>query len=533
MRPARRIRSVLALAIVLGSSPSFAARDTTPPTMPGNFRTTSVLENSVRLVWNRSTDNKRVKHYEVFRNGRLISKTRNLSFTDTGVSPGTKYTYMVMASDSQNTSNVARLEVTSKEKIVVVQEPRAPAVPAPENPAPAPIPSPPPSPTTPEVAEPVDEEVAESEPEVAEANTDSTPEPDTDSADNTDAAIGGAPTDWQVVFNDSFDGSGEIATGTGNNWRFETMDSGLHRAGNSGMDATGSTDVPSWQSVEGKRWSGWYNDFNNANAYRENGSLVMGGVATSRPDPTRAEPYDDNGVYTDYGSGKLYTSWLDTWSRKWVGPGDEHVVDPASPGKAFKYGYFEARINFSQMQTPGFRLSMWLMPASTDAAGQQLVVDTAYDSDGDNGVEIDIFEYEWTGVATANTLVMGIHGGGAGSDQNLIDAAGKGHNLREGWHTLGLKWSADEIVWSLNGAVVKRVTDVDLIPDVYSYFIVSREMNSGVKRSGVDSVKTGDVLEDLPYRPRDPGLYAQNIWEFRDRILNDVALIDYIRIWQP
>jgi len=311
------------------------------------------------------------------------------------------------------------------------------------------------------------------------------------------------------------------------------MEDGLHRAGNSGMNESGSTDVPDWQSVNGKRWSAWYNDFNDANAYRENGALVMGGWMSDRADPTRPVPYDDNGVYTDYGSNKLYTGWLDTWSRKWVGPSDEHVVDPASPAKSFKYGYFEAKINVSSMNTPGFRLSMWLMPASTDAAGQQLVVDTAYDHDGNNGVEIDLFEYEWTGSSTANNLIMGVHGGGAGTDLNIVNAANAGHNLRQGWHTLGLKWTTDEIVWTLNGDVVKRITDSELIPDVYSYLIISREMNSGVKRTGLDNINTDDKLEAPPFRPRDPGLYAENVWEFRQHINTDIALIDYVRVWQP
>jgi len=91
----------------------------------------------------------------------------------------------------------------------------------------------------------------------------------------------------------------------------------------------------------------------------------------------------------------------------------------------------------------------------------------------------------------------------------------------------------DRIEWILNGEVVFVVTDTDLIPDVFSYPIISREMNSGVKRVNLDNLDDTDVTEQLPYIRRDVGLFANNIWEFRERLATDKALIDYYRIWQP
>ena len=85
----------------------------------------------------------------------------------------------------------------------------------------------------------------------------------------------------------------------------------------------------------------------------------------------------------------------------------------------------------------------------------------------------------------------------------------------------------------IDGTVVKTVTDAELIPDIYSYMIVSREMNSGVKPASWASPADGEAIEVLPYRPRDPGLYARNIWAYRDRLADDRALIDYVRVWQP
>lgn len=343
----------------------------------------------------------------------------------------------------------------------------------------------------------------------------------------------GVPADWQMIFEDNFDGSGPLEVGSpDSNWRFETMDDALHRAGNTGIDALGEP-VEEWDSARGKRWSAWYDKFNDRTAYRDDGNLVMTGYVSDEPDPTRPEDYIDNGVRTQYGNNKLYTAWIDTFARKWVGPGGLHVMDPESPGHVFKYGYIETSVNFSEMKTPGFRLSMWLMPASTDADGQNLVVSEAYDGDGNNGVEIDLFEYEWISKEFENRSHLAVLGGAAGSSAKSVDTSKLGIQLHEDFHTLGFLWEADKMIWTIDGHVVKQVLDADLIPDVYSYLIVSREMNSGIKRPNVDNVDATDVLEELPYRPRDPGLYAKNVWEYRDRINTDRALIDYIRIWQP
>lgn len=491
------------------------ARDSIQPTTPEEFRVISETSNSISLSWNASTDNRRVRHYNLFREGQKIGKTSRLVFTDPGLTPATSYLYEVRASDGINDSDSAFLTAITN----AVQADDGTKGPSagkgkgrgknkPE-PAPEPTPDPAPGPEPDPVPDPAPDPVPDPAP---------------------DPAPGPGP-GWSLVFSDDFDGSGDLAVGAGNNWRHEDMSDPLHRAGNSGMDETGDTSVPEWQSARGKRWSAWYDDFHQENAYRDNGLLVMGGKTTSLADPTRPIPYLDQQTEVRFGDNRLYASWIDTWSRKWVGPGDEHAVDPASPGKSFLYGYFEARVNFSQMRTPGFRVSMWLMPASTDAAGQNLVTGTAYDNSGDNGVEIDLFEYEWHGEAHENKIELAMHGGGVGSHATTFDGAEFGISLHEGWHTIGLLWRDDLLQWTIDGVIAHEITNPSLIPDVYSYLIVSREMNSGVKTRGVDQFYSGDVEAVPPYIPRDPGMYARNVWKYRDRIDTDQALFDYIRIW--
>ena len=197
---------------------------------------------------------------------------------------------------------------------------------------------------------------------------------------------------WALVLNENFDGSGSMASSE--LFEFDTMDDALNRVGNSNMDVDGT--VKEGISVKGKRWSAWYNKFNDETAFREDGQLIMGGKLTNETDPTRRENYVDKGVTVKYGENRLYTSWLQSWSRKYNNELGKHTVDPASKNKTYKYGFFEAKVDFSEMRTPGFRLSIWLMPAARDRAGLDTVESNAYNDDGNDGIEIDIFEYEYS-----------------------------------------------------------------------------------------------------------------------------------------
>ena len=230
------------------------------------------------------------------------------------------------------------------------------------------------------------------------------------------------------------------------------MDDGLHRAGNSGIDADGNV-ITGGNSVRGKRWSGWYNDLNDDNAFRSNGLLVMQGRDTGLLDPTRPIDYLDNGTVTEFGASKLYTSWIDTFSRVFDGVSGTHVKDPSSPLKSFRYGFVEMSVSFERMNTPGFRFSIWLLPASFDAEGNQLAMTLPYDNDGNNGVEIDIFEYEWINTASASRIQAALIGGAAGTNSISVDVSTfpTPIDLSQGYHTISLRWEADILEWQIDG----------------------------------------------------------------------------------
>ncbi|MDK4210393.1 hypothetical protein QJ527_02370 [Enterococcus mundtii] len=59
------------------------------------------------LNWTVSIDHQRVAGYFVYRDGQLVGQTRRPSFTDTGLTPDTQYTYNVKAFDASNNVSAA------------------------------------------------------------------------------------------------------------------------------------------------------------------------------------------------------------------------------------------------------------------------------------------------------------------------------------------------------------------------------------------------------------------------------------------
>ncbi|MBB5079405.1 cellulase family glycosylhydrolase [Nonomuraea endophytica] len=87
--------------------------DTTPPSTPGNLRSTGTTANTVSLAWNAATDNVGVTGYEVYRGNTLVNTVTGTTFTDTGLSASTSYTYTVKARDAAGNTSPASGAVTA------------------------------------------------------------------------------------------------------------------------------------------------------------------------------------------------------------------------------------------------------------------------------------------------------------------------------------------------------------------------------------------------------------------------------------
>nr|AKP45383.1 alpha-amylase [Cystobacter sp. Cbv34]QQZ45548.1 CysT [synthetic construct] len=74
--------------------------DTTPPSVPSGLTASGTTSSSVALAWTASTDNYGVANYEVLRNGTQVASVTGTTYSDTGLSPSTTYSYTVRARDA-------------------------------------------------------------------------------------------------------------------------------------------------------------------------------------------------------------------------------------------------------------------------------------------------------------------------------------------------------------------------------------------------------------------------------------------------
>ncbi|MBC2023997.1 chitinase [Listeria booriae] len=92
--------------------------DAVAPTAPTNLATVAanVTDVAVPLSWSASTDNVGVAGYKVYRNGTEVATVSGTSYTDTGLTASTAYTYTVKAYDAAGNVSAAStaLSVTTK-----------------------------------------------------------------------------------------------------------------------------------------------------------------------------------------------------------------------------------------------------------------------------------------------------------------------------------------------------------------------------------------------------------------------------------
>ncbi len=78
-----------------GSTPP----DTTPPAKVTGLTATTLSSTQIKLTWDANTESD-LDHYNVYRDGTKIAETTDTTYTDSGLSPGTTYTYEVSAVDT-------------------------------------------------------------------------------------------------------------------------------------------------------------------------------------------------------------------------------------------------------------------------------------------------------------------------------------------------------------------------------------------------------------------------------------------------
>ncbi|WP_072482425.1 discoidin domain-containing protein [Amycolatopsis australiensis] len=97
---------------VFGSTDS--SGDTQAPTTPTGLTAGPATATSVPLTWNAATDNVGVAGYDILRNGTAVATSTTPSYTDTGLTPDTSYTYAVRARDAAGNLSGTSTPITVK-----------------------------------------------------------------------------------------------------------------------------------------------------------------------------------------------------------------------------------------------------------------------------------------------------------------------------------------------------------------------------------------------------------------------------------
>ena len=93
-------------------TPGTTVVDTTPPTVPANLAASGTTSTSTTLSWTASTDNVGVTGYNAYRGTTLVGTTTGTSFTNTGLTASTAYTYTVKAYDAAGNISAASNALT-------------------------------------------------------------------------------------------------------------------------------------------------------------------------------------------------------------------------------------------------------------------------------------------------------------------------------------------------------------------------------------------------------------------------------------
>ncbi|MEU9062611.1 glycoside hydrolase family 18 chitinase [Streptomyces sp. NPDC048430] len=70
------------------------------PSKPGTPTASNITDTSAKLSWGAATDDKGIKNYDVLRDGAKVATVTTTTYTDTGLTKGTAYSYTVQARDT-------------------------------------------------------------------------------------------------------------------------------------------------------------------------------------------------------------------------------------------------------------------------------------------------------------------------------------------------------------------------------------------------------------------------------------------------
>ena len=123
------------------------------------------------------------------------------------------------------------------------------------------------------------------------------------------------------------------------------------------------------------------------------------------------------------------------------------------------YGYFECRAKMNR--TLGPHVAFWLQSPTVQQVGDP----------GENGTEIDIFEYHRK---NPDIVWFNLHWDGYGSTHKTTGYKYRYPSVKEGFHTFGLKWTPTKYVFYVDGKMIWSTNQA--ISNRSEYIVLSTEV---------------------------------------------------------
>ena len=99
VRLTNRTTETTQTVVVIADAVRFVPVDTTAPSVPQDLQATATSTSGVSLTWTASSDNTGVAGYKVFRDSVQVGTSATTSYSDSGLTANTQYTYTVSAYD--------------------------------------------------------------------------------------------------------------------------------------------------------------------------------------------------------------------------------------------------------------------------------------------------------------------------------------------------------------------------------------------------------------------------------------------------
>lgn len=99
--------------------------DTATPSIPTGLKAVSVTESEVALAWSPSSDNVKVKKYEIYRDGKIVSSTSKTTYVNKKLIPGKSFKYTIRSVDTSGLKSA----VSACLAITTVKDLKAPTAP--------------------------------------------------------------------------------------------------------------------------------------------------------------------------------------------------------------------------------------------------------------------------------------------------------------------------------------------------------------------------------------------------------------------